>query len=138
SKVPVLSEPVRLSDFREMEPKQEFKDQLVKLPGFVQNAPNDGDPATQQTEVWVAHTKSTLYFVFVCHDDRPGAIRTHLSRRENIAGDDTVSVLLDPFQDQRKGVLFSVNPSGVQADAAWTDTSSVDYNSDSDYSYDQV
>src|SRR5206468_5378828 len=37
-KIPLLSEPVRLSDFREMEPKPEFKDQLVKLTGFVQNA----------------------------------------------------------------------------------------------------
>jgi hypothetical protein len=46
--------------------------------------------------------------------------------------DDNVTVLLDPFQDRRKGVLFKVNPAGVQADAAW------DENSGSDYSYDQV
>ncbi len=137
-KVPLLAEALRLSDFPEMEPKPELKDQLVKVSSFIQNAPNDGEPATQQTDVWVARTKSTIYFVFICHDDRPSAIRSHLSRRENITGDDTVSVLLDPFQDQRKGVLFSVNPAGVQADAAWTDTSSVDYTSDADYSYDQV
>jgi Domain of unknown function (DUF5916) len=137
-KVPLLSEPVRLSDFADMEPKPGLKDQFVKVTGFIQNAPNDGERATQQTDVWIGRTNSTIYFVFICHDDRPGAIRSHLSRRENTAGDDTVSVLLDPFQDQRKGVLFSVNPAGVQADAAWTDKSSVDYASDSDYSYDQV
>jgi hypothetical protein len=137
-KVPLLTEPLRLSDFPDMEPKAELRDRLAKVSGFIQNAPNDGERATQQTQVWVAHTKSTLYFVFICHDDRPSAIRSHLSRRENTAGDDTVSVILDPFQDQRRGVLFSVNPAGVQADAAWTDTSSVDYTADSDYSYDQV
>lgn len=137
-KVSLLTEPLRLSDFSGMEPKPGLKDQLVKIAGFTQNMPNDGEPATEQTEVWIAHTKSTIYFVFICHDDRPGAIRSHLSRRENITGDDTVSVLLDPFQDRRRGVLFSVNPAGVQADAAWTDTSSVDYTSDADYSYDQV
>jgi len=41
-------------------------------------------------------------------------------------------VLFDPFQDRRKGVLFTVNPAGVQADAAWTE------NQGQDYSYDQV
>jgi len=137
-KVPLLTEPLRLSDFSGMEPKPELKGKLVRVTGFIQNAPNDGEPATQKTDVWVAHTKSTLFFVFICHDDRPAAIRSHLARRENITGDDTVSVLLDPFQDRRRGVLFSVNPAGVQADAAWTDTSSVDYTADADYSYDQV
>jgi hypothetical protein len=137
-KVPLLTEPLRLSDFAGMEPKPELKSQLVKVTGFVQNAPNDGERATQQTDVWISHTRYTIYFVFICHDDRPGAIRRHLARRENISGDDTVSVLLDPFQDRRKGVFFSINPAGVQADAAWTDSPSVDYSSDADYSYDQV
>ena len=53
-----------------------MKDRLAKVSGFIQNVPNDGEAATQQTEVWVAHTKSTLYFVFICHDNRPGDIRS--------------------------------------------------------------
>src|SRR6201998_1923507 len=137
-KVPLLTEPLSLSDFAGMEPKPGLKAQLAKVKGFLQNTPNDGEPATEQTDVWMAHTKSTIYFVFICHDDRPGAIRSHLARRENITGDDNVSVLLDPFEDRRKGVLFSVNPAGVQADAAWTDTPTPDHTSDADYSYDQV
>ncbi|MBE7159081.1 MAG: hypothetical protein INR62_11740, partial [Rhodospirillales bacterium] len=52
--------------------------------------------------------------------------------RENITSDDTVSVLLDPFQDRRRGVMLQLNAAGVQADAAWTE------NTDEDYSYDQV
>ena len=59
-------------------------------------------------------------------------IRGHLARRENILKDDNVSVLLDPFQDHRIGVLFIVNPAGVQADAAWSEANG------QDYSYDQV
>ena len=137
-KVPLLTEPLRLSDFQGMEPDSAIKDKLAKVTGFVQNTPNDGESATQQTDVWIAHTSSTLYFVFICHDDHPGLIRSHLARREDISGDDNVSVLLDPFQDRRKGVLFSVNPIGVQADAAWTDNPSADYSNDPDYSYDQV
>ena len=102
-KIPLITEPLRLSDFSGMKPSPGLKDRLAKITGFIQNAPNDGEPATQQTDVWVAHTKSTLYFVFICHDDRPGAIRSHLSRRENIAGDDTVSVLLRSLPGPAEG-----------------------------------
>lgn len=137
-KVPLLTEGLKLSDFAGMAPRPDLKDKLTEVSGFVQNTPHDGEPATQQTDVWVGHTRSTLYFVFICHDDHPGLIRGHLARRESVAGDDTVSVVLDPFQDHQKGVHFELNPAGVQADAAWTDFSTVTFATDSDYSYDQV
>lgn len=137
-KVPLLSEGIRLSDFAGMEPRPDLKEKLARVTGFLQNTPSDGAPASEQTEVWIGHTNSTLYFVFICHDHIPSAIRGHLARRENISGDDTVSVILDPFEDRQKGVLFELNPAGVQADAAWTDSTSSDYSSAADYSYDQV
>jgi hypothetical protein len=113
-----------------MTPQPELKDKLLEIHGFIQNSPRDGEPATEKTEVWLGHTKSALYFVFICHDRHPGEIRTHLARRENVLNDDNVSVLLDPFEDRRKGVLFTVNPAGVQADAAWLENNSPDYNYD--------
>ena len=137
-KASLLTEPLHLSDFHDMEPRQELKGKLSMVTGFVQNTPKDGQPATERTDVWIGRTRSAIYFVFACHDDHPGDIRGHLTRREAFSGDDSVSVILDPFQDRRRGVLFSLNPAGVQADAAWTDTASVAYASDADYSYDQV
>jgi len=131
-KVPLLSAAIHLSDFSEMQPRQEVRNQLVEVRDFIQNIPRDGEPETEKTEVWMGHTRTTLYFVFICHDHRPGEIRGHLARRENILTDDNVAVLLDPFQDRRKGVLFVVNPAGVQADAAWSE------NNQPDFSYDQV
>jgi len=131
-KIPLIAEEVRLSDFAGMKPTPDLKSKLTEITGFIQNTPNDGQPATEETEVWLGHTKTALYFVFICHDHRPDGIRGHLARRENVLTDDNVSVLLDPFQDRRKGVLFTVNPAGVQADGAWTEFSNPDY------SYDQV
>ncbi len=131
-KVPLLDQPLRLSDFAGMKPAAGLADKLGEVTGFIQNTPMDGHPATQRTEVWLGHTKTTLYAVFLCFDDHPGLIRGHLARRENVLTDDNVSILLDPFQDRRRGVLFTVNPTGVQADAAWTE------NNSPDYSYDQV
>src|SRR5450432_1672828 len=103
--VPLITEGLHLSDFVGMEPPLQLRDKLTRISGFVQVAPNDGQPATQNTEVWLGHTRTTFYMVFVCHDDRPAAIRGHLARRENVLTDDNVSVLLDAFQDRRKGIL---------------------------------
>ena len=131
-KVNLLSRPLRLADFEGMRPRPELVGQLTAIKDFVQTSPNDGRVATQKTEAYIGRTSSALYVVFVCFDTDPRLIRGHLARRENITKDDTVSVLLDPFQDHRRGVLFQLNPAGVQADAAWTEGSSPDY------SYDQV
>ncbi|MGB8261171.1 MAG: carbohydrate binding family 9 domain-containing protein [Terracidiphilus sp.] len=130
--VPLLTEGLRLADFPDMAPRPELKTKLAHVGGFIQSQPKDGEPPTEQTEVWLGYTRSTIYFVFICHDRTPAAIRSHLARRENVQNDDNVSVLLDTFQDRRKGVLFMVNPAGVQADAAW------DENGNMDFSYDQV
>ena len=131
-KAPLIQEKLRLSDFAGMEPRPELKDKLLKISGFIQNSPHDGQPATEETVVWLGYTKSAIYFVFICHDRHPELIRGHLARRENILKDDYMAVLLDPFQDHRKGVIFVVNAAGVQADASWDDTNGADY------SYDQV
>lgn len=130
--VPLIDQPLHLSDFSGMKPASALKDKLLEVTGFLQNYPQDGLPATEETDVWIGYTKTAIYFVFLCHDKHPDLIRGHLARRENILKDDNVSVLLDPFQDHRTGVLFSVNSAGVQADASWSETAGTDY------SYDQV
>jgi hypothetical protein len=131
-KVPVLARRISLADFAGMKPKDELKDQLTEITDFVQSQPSDGKAATQRTEAYVGRTANTLFVVFLCFDTDPKLIRGHLARRENVTADDNVTVLVDPFQDHRRGILFQLNPAGVQADAAWTEGSG------SDYSYDQV
>ena len=131
-KVPLIDHALSVADFADMAPRPDLRDQLVHIEHFIQNQPTDGAPATQNTEVWLARTTTALYMVFICFDQHPEQIRSHLARRENIQKDDWVSVLLDPFQDHQRGVRFEVNPAGVQADASWTEAVGPDY------SYDQV
>jgi len=130
--VPEIDQPLKLDDFAGMVPRAELRDKLAHVTGFVQQQPVDGKPGTEATEVWMAYSRTTLYFVFLCHDSHPEQVRTHLARRENVQTDDNVVVLLDPFQDHRTGVMFQVNASGVQADASWNEVNGPDY------SYDQV
>ena len=127
---PLIDSPLHLTDFPNMAPRADLRARLAHVSDFIQNSPFDGQPATEKTEVWMAHTKSTLYFVFICYDRHPELIRGHLARRENILNDDGVAVLLDPFRDRRLGTLFRVNPAGVQADASWSEANGTDYSYD--------
>lgn len=131
-KIPLIDRAISLNDFSDMGPSTELRERLAHVEHFIEYQPTDGSPGTQNTEVWIGRTTTALYFVFVCFDQHPEMIRTHLARRENILKDDSVTVLLDPFQDRLRGVEFVVNPAGVQADAAWTESGG------EDYSYDQV
>ena len=127
---PLIDSPLHLTDFPGMRPRADLRARLAHVSDFIQNSPFDGQPATEKTEVWMAHTKSTLYFVFICYDRHPELIRGHLARRENILNDDGVAVGLDPFRDRRLGTLFRVNPAGVQADASWSEANGADFSYD--------
>ncbi len=130
--VPTIDHDLTLGDFAGMKPTPALQDRLAHVSDMVQNQPQDGRPPTERTEVWLGRTRTTFFAVFLCYDHQPATMRSHLARRENIGNDDSVGLLLDPFQDRRRGILFQLNPAGVQADANWTE------NNDPDYSYDQV
>ena len=130
--VKTIDRGVTLADFTGMKPSTWVSDHMTHAGDFVQNQPFDGKAPTERTDVWMGRTDTTLFVAFICFDHHMSALRGHLARRENITADDSVGLLLDPFQDRRRGVLFQLNPAGVQADANWTEDNG------SDYSYDQV
>ena len=84
---------------------------------FVQIAPIEGAPGTEETEVWMAYDSDHLYFAFYAHYTRPETMRINRADREEIRGDDRMSILFDPFLDQQRAYQFEVNGYGVQADS---------------------
>ena len=84
---------------------------------FVQMAPLEGAPGTEETEVWIAYDRDNLYFALYAHHADPGIIRANRSERDETPGDDTMSVMFDPFMDQQRAYQFSVNGYGVQSDS---------------------
>jgi len=85
--------------------------------GFVQAEPDEGQPASQRTEVWVAIDRSNLYVAAWLHDD--GHSRPLINEiRRDFRGDtqDAFEVILDTFGDRRNGYVFSTNPAGAKAD----------------------
>jgi TolB-like protein len=87
------------------------------LTEFVQIAPLEGVPGTEETEVWMAYDDDHLYVGVYAHYTEPGMIRANRSDRDEIRGDDRLSVLIDPFLDQQRAYQFEVNGYGVQADS---------------------
>ena len=95
------------------------------ITGFWQTRPDDGQPATQRTEVFVGFTDKALYIGIVCYDDDPNAIIVSDSRRDaSLRDSDSFQVLLDTFRDRQNGIVFGTNPAGIEYDGQITRESS--------------
>jgi len=97
--------------------------------GFIQNDPQDGQPSTEQTEVWIAFDDKALYVAARCLDSEPDRIVSRLGRRDSQMESDWFSFAVDPYFDKRTGYLFSINPAGSIMD----ETLSNDVGSDSSW-----
>src|SRR5918996_2674522 len=98
--------------------------------------PGDNIPAPVRTEFLVTFGEEHLYLAFRAFDPEPGGIRAHLADRDAITTfqqDDHVGFILDPFNDERRGFQFRVNPLGVQADAVFSELEGIE-----DFSWDAI
>jgi len=86
---------------------------------FLQIDPDNGTPATEQTEFRIAFDRNTLYLGVICHDSEAGEHLTRYQKRrdEFLQQDDKVQWTIDTFLDGRTGYFFETNPSDAMADA---------------------
>lgn len=124
--IPKIEKAPMLEDFSNLEASTPLAKSMRHVDGFLQRIPNDHAPVTQQTDAYMGYDQANLYVVFVCHDDKPNLIRSELTKRENARADDTVQVLLDTYQDQRRGYVFSSNPVGVQSEGLYSEDGGTD------------
>jgi hypothetical protein len=78
--------------------------------------PLHGTSIAQQTRVWAAYDTRYLYFAFDCLDPEPDRIKTSVTRRDDIFGDDWVGLSLDALGTGQTAYHMMVNPNGVQLD----------------------
>jgi hypothetical protein len=95
--------------------------------------PGDNIAPPVRTDAFVTYDDSNLYFGFHAFDSQPGAIRAHLRDRDDAFLDDTIGIMLDPFNDRRRAVQFRVNALGVQMDAVNSDVDGTE-----DWSWDAI
>ena len=83
---------------------------------FTQKDPDEGKPATEKSEVWVSHDESNIYFSAKFYDSSPDSIDITLLRRDNLVESDWLWIHMDPYNDNRTGFYFAVNPGGSICD----------------------
>jgi hypothetical protein len=85
------------------------------LGGFVQAEPREGQPATENTEVWVAFDADNLYVAAYLHDSQEPVVND-IRKDFSETSQDVFQVILDTFRDRRNGYVFQTNPEGARGD----------------------
>jgi hypothetical protein len=116
---------------------EDYLNPIAERPGFkvtefLQREPHDGAPVSQETAAYISYDDRFLYVAFICKAD-PHKLRAHMVKREDIAGDDSVSVSLDTFHDGQRAYEFFANPLGIQLDGITAEGVE-----DDDFSFDTV
>ena len=86
--------------------------------GFIQQLPQEGQPASEPTEVRIGYTQDALYFAVICFDSDPSAIRSTQGRRDGaLEQTDAFQILIDTYHDGQNGYIFATTVSGIEYDA---------------------
>ena len=88
-----------------------------RIDGLTQVQPIEGEPAQARTEVLVLYDDVALYLGFRCFDGSPERIVEQRMRRDgDVALDDRVEWVLDPFNENRNGYYFILTAAGGRRD----------------------
>ncbi|MBI4479268.1 MAG: carbohydrate binding family 9 domain-containing protein [Acidobacteria bacterium] len=94
----------------------------VPVGDFTQREPDEGEPATERTEVRILYDKENLYIGAYLHDRTPEKIVIDDIRRDaSNTEQDFFAVLLDTFDDDRNGYYFSTTLVGSYRDLQFSD-----------------
>ncbi|NBU86106.1 MAG: hypothetical protein EBS13_02110 [Verrucomicrobia bacterium] len=93
-------------------------EELKIIKDFRQRRPNEGEPATEKTEVRICRNDKTLFIGVSCFDSQPEKVRAGVMQRDaSVKGDDYFFVLIDPFGRSREGYYFRTNANGAKGEA---------------------
>jgi len=91
---------------------------VIPATGFWQVQPDEGQAATQKTEVFIGFSDKALYIGLVAYDDHPDGIIVTDARRDSSLDDtDSFRVIIDGMLDRQNGLVFGTNPVGMEYDA---------------------
>jgi hypothetical protein len=88
--------------------------------GFFQYDPVNGSKASEETLVWAAYDQNYIYFAFLMKDSKPDKIWAELTPRNEFENNDSITLILDAYNDKRTSITFSLNPKGIQKNSVET------------------
>jgi hypothetical protein len=84
---------------------------------FRQQDPNNGEHATEPTEVRLLYDEHRIVLGIRCFDSEAGRLLgNQMQRDQSLASDDRFMVAVDTYSDGRSGYYFEINPSGAMGD----------------------
>ncbi len=91
------------------------------ITSFWQEQPDEGQPASEKTEVRVIFTADALYVGVQLFDSEPGGIIVSDARRDAPLDDtDSFQMIVDTYRDRQNGFVFGTNPAGIEYDGQVT------------------
>ena len=93
---------------------------IQPVSGFFQHDPKNGEQASEETQVWVVYDQKYIYFAFLMKDSQPNKIWAELTPRNGYDNNDSITVILDAYNDKRTSISFTLNPKGVQKNSIET------------------
>ncbi|MEQ1908572.1 MAG: DUF5916 domain-containing protein [Vicinamibacterales bacterium] len=96
---------------------------VAAIDGFLQQEPAEGEPGTENTQVWLLYDDRNIYVSARLHDSQPSREVISEMRRDGQGTNDNESfgVVFDTFHDRRNGFLFQVSLAGGLFDGYITD-----------------
>ncbi len=94
--------------------------------GLTQQNPDEGEPATENTVVWVAYDDEALYVAARLFDHAPDSIIARLGRRDQQLASDFMGIAIDSYHDKQTGFFFWVTPAGSFGDGTISNDSDFD------------
>ena len=104
--------------------------EIRSISGFVQIEPQDGAPASQQTEIWLLFDDTDVYIsARVWESNLDGMVANEMRHDSNsLSVNESLTFALDTFYDRRNGYAFGVNPIGARSEGQVSNESQ--YNGD--------
>lgn len=92
-------------------------DGIIPASGFWQVQPDEGRPASQETQVFIGYLHDALYIGVIAYDEQPDAIIVADSRRDSdLSNTDSFQVIIDGLLDRQNGYVFGTSPAGLEYD----------------------
>ncbi len=101
---------------------------------FVQREPQQGQPASERTEVAFFYDDDALYIGARMHSSDPNGVRALVTRRDREESSEQLLISFDTYRDGRTAYTFAVTAAGVRIDYYHP----ADFETRREYSFDPV
>ncbi len=82
--------------------------------------PQEFDPPSEESDIYVVYTRDALFIGARFYDSEPENITAQVLRQGDFSlGDDSFTVIVDPFNNGRSGYAFDLTPNSIRNQAVY-------------------